>query len=242
VAAPKCARIRSLKFVAVGGAKTPAALIHAARDKGFPVYEGYGLSECGSVVSLNLPAADCPGSAGKPLPNRLVRIAADGEIEVGGQGIAHYLDEAPGQPPTQTPWLATGDLGHIDANGFLHIAGRKKNILITAFGRNVSPEWPESALLGTGMVAQAVVFGDARPYLVAAIVPLCAQLGHEALQAAVDRVNESLPDYARVRRWIVAEPFTPENGLATANGRARRDAIWQRYGQQIESLYDTCGD
>lgn len=231
-------RIRTLKFVAVGGAKTPAALIRAARDKGFPVYEGYGLSECGSVVSLNLPGADCPGSAGKPLPNRLVRIAADGEIEVGGKGIAHYL----GETPKQTQWLGTGDLGHVDANGFLHIGGRKKNILITAFGRNVSPEWPESALLGTGMLAQAVVFGDARPYLVAAIVPASTQLGPETLQAAVDRANEHLPDYAQIRRWIAVEPFTPANGLATANGRARRDAIWQRYRPQIESLYDTCGE
>ncbi|HZW13398.1 MAG TPA: AMP-binding protein [Noviherbaspirillum sp.] len=238
VAASNDERIRSLKFVAVGGAKTPAALIKAARDKGFPVYEGYGLSECGSVVSLNLPGADLPGSAGKPLPNRLVRIAAGGEIEVGGKGIAHYL----GETRKQIEWLPTGDIGRLDAAGFLHISGRKKNILITAFGRNVSPEWPESALIGTGLVAQAVVFGDARPYLVAAIVPMSAQVPPAALHAAVDRVNENLPDYAQIRRWIAVEPFAPVNGLATANGRPRRDAIWQRYQQQIESLYDTRGE
>lgn len=236
-AAPEDERIRSLKFVAVGGAKTPAALIRAARDKGFPVFEGYGLSECGSVVSLNLPGADRPGSAGKPLPNRLVRIAEDGEVEVGGKGIAHYL----GDPPRTDEWLATGDLGHLDANGFLHINGRKKNILITAFGRNVSPEWPESALIGTGVIAQAVVFGDARPCLVAAIVPMSAHAGTDALAAAVDKANEQLPDYAQIRRWVAVEAFTPENGLSTANGRPRRDAIWQRYREQIESLYDNCG-
>lgn len=238
VAAPRDERIRTLKFVAVGGAKTPAALIKAARDKGFPVYEGYGLSECGSVVSLNLPGADRPGSAGKPLSNRRIRIAADGEIEVGGQGIAHYL----GDPPKPVQWLATGDLGHLDEDGFLHIGGRKKNILITAYGRNVSPEWPEAALLGTGAVAQVVVFGDARPYLVAAIVPLSAQAGADAIQAAVDQANCQLPDYARIRRWIPADAFTPANGLATANGRPRRDAIWQRHERQIEFLYDTRGE
>lgn len=231
-------RIRTLKFVAVGGAKTPAALILAAREKGFPVFEGYGLSECGSVVSLNLPGADRPGSAGKPLSNRKVRIASDGEIEVGGQGIARYLD----QPPAQSEWLPTGDIGHLDSDGFLFISGRKKNVLITGFGRNISPEWPESILLGTGPIAQAVVFGDAQPYLVAAIVPLSAQFGPEVLQAAVDEANQALPDYARIHRWITVEPFSPANGLATANGRPRRDAIWQRYQRQIESLYETSGE
>lgn len=238
VARPDDERIRTLKFVAVGGAKTPAALIDAARRKGFPVYEGYGLSECGSVVSLNLPGADKPGSAGKPLPNRRVRIAADGEIEVGGKGIAHYLGEA----PRQAEWLPTGDLGHLDDDGFLFISGRKKNVLITAFGRNVSPEWPESVLQGTGAIAQAVAFGEARPYLVAAIVPLSAQVSADMLRAAVDKANQQLPDYARIRRWIAVEPFTAANGLATANGRPRRDAIWQRHAQQLESLYDPSGE
>lgn len=237
VARPGDERIRSLKFVAVGGAKTPAALIHAARAKGFPVYEGYGLSECGSVVSLNLPGADKPGSAGKPLPNRLVRIAADGEIEVGG-GIAHYL----GETSTPAEWLPTGDIGHLDDEGFLFISGRKKNILITAYGRNVSPEWPESVLLGTGLIGQAVVFGDARAFLVAAIVPLSAQVSPDMLQAAVDRANRDLPDYARIHRWIAVEPFTPASGLATANGRPRRDAIWQRHAPQLESLYASTFD
>lgn len=238
VAAPNDRRLRTLKYVAVGGAKTPVALIHAARSKGLPVYEGYGLSECGSVVSINLPGADNPGSAGKVLPNRRVRIAADGEIEVGGQGIAHYLGEA----PRPTEWLATGDLGHIDGDGFLHIDGRKKNILITAYGRNVSPEWPEAVLLGTGAIAQAVVFGDARPYLVAAIVPLAAHIGNELIQGAVDKANDQLPDYARVRRWFRAEPFSPANSMATPNGRPRRDAILNRYQQQLESAYETSGE
>ncbi|HEY0844428.1 MAG TPA: AMP-binding protein [Noviherbaspirillum sp.] len=238
VAQPGDARLRTLKFVAVGGAKTPSALIRSAREKGFPVYEGYGLSECGSVVSLNLPGADKPGSAGRPIPGRRVRIAADGEIEVGGGGIAHYL----GAPPNRSEWLPTGDLGHLDEDGFLFISGRKKNILITGYGRNVSPEWPESVLLGTGPIAQAVVFGDARPFLVAAIVPASPQVTREMLQAAVDRANRELPDYARIGRWIAVEPFRPENGLATANGRPRRDAIRERHARLLESLYEHPGE
>jgi long-subunit acyl-CoA synthetase (AMP-forming) len=227
-------RIGSLKYVAVGGARTPAALIGAAREKGFTVYEGYGLSECSSVVSLNLPGADRLGSCGKPLPNRRVRIAADGEIEVGGEGIASYLGEA----PKQIEWLPSGDQGHLDEDGFLYIDGRKKNILISAYGRNISPEWPESELLGAGPIAQAVVFGDACPYLVAAIVPLAGDVGTDRLQAAVDKANEALPDYARIRRWFPTDPFSTADQTATANGRPRREAIALRCGQQIAAAYD----
>jgi long-chain acyl-CoA synthetase len=234
VAAPNEARIKSLKFVAVGGAKTPARLIAAARAAGFPVYEGYGLSECSSVVALNLPGAERVGSVGRPLAQRALRIGAGGEIEVGGV-TARYL----GQPAAPGTWFGTGDLGHLDADGFLYIDGRKKDILITGYGRNVSPEWPEAALLGSGRIAQAVVVGDGQPYLAALIVPLSAQFNSQQIQAAVDLANADLPDYAQVRRWTLATPFGMANGLATANGRPRRAAIEQHYQQQIAALFHT---
>lgn len=227
-------RLSSLRFVAVGGARTPPQLIAAARARGFPVFEGYGLSECSSVVALNLPGATRDGSVGRPLPHRPVRIAADGEIEVGGSA-GHYL----GQAPAAEGWFATGDLGHLDSDGFLFVDGRKKDILITGFGRNVSPEWPETALLGSGAVAQAVVVGDGQPYLSALIVPAAAHIGPEQIAAAVERANRELPDYAQVRRWTLVPPFTPANGQATANGRPRRALIHQIYAGQIASLYDT---
>ena len=124
-------RLKSLKLVAVGGAKTPEALIVQAREKGIPAYEGYGLSECSSVVALNTPSANKLNSVGKALPNRKIRIAADGEIEISGQGFTHYL----GEVIAQEEWLKTGDIGHLDDEGYLFIDGRKKNILITSFGR-----------------------------------------------------------------------------------------------------------
>lgn len=232
--APDDPRLASLRFVAVGGARTSAHLIAAARERGFPVYEGYGLSECSSVVALNLPGAERSGSVGRVLPHRAVRIADDGEIEVHGN-LAHYL----GQAPCADAWLATGDLGHIDADGFLYIDGRKKDVLITGFGRNVSPEWPETALTGTGAVAQAVVVGDAMPYLIALIVPTAADIGAAQIAHAVALANRDLPDYAQVRRWIIAAPFTTANGQATANGRPRRQIIHLHYARQIASLYDT---
>jgi long-subunit acyl-CoA synthetase (AMP-forming) len=208
-------RPRALRFAAVGGAKVSPALLARARALGLPAYEGYGLSECASVVSLNLPGADRPGSAGRPLPHATVHIV-DREIHVGN--------------------LATGDLGRIDADGYLHVEGRRKHVLITSFGRNVSPEWPEAELLAGRAIAQAAVFGEARARLCALVVP-APGASDEAVEAQVRAANARLPDYARIGAWLRADaPFTPQNGHATANGRARRDALWQAYGERLDAV------
>ena len=248
-AGPGDERLASLRFAAVGGAKTPEEVLHAARARGIPVYEGYGLTECSSVVALNLPGAERIGSAGRPLAHRRVRVAADGEIEVGGGRFGQYLGDA--TPPDD--WLPTGDLGRIDDDGFLYVDGRKKNVLITGFlyvdgrkknvlitgfGRNVSPEWPESLLAGSGAIAQAVVTGDGGPHLVALLVPAAAPASADLLEAAVQRANAQLPDYARIGAWcVLPEAPSVHNGLATANGRPRRELIRARYAHLIESLY-----
>jgi long-subunit acyl-CoA synthetase (AMP-forming) len=210
----------SLKFAAVGGAKLAPALIARARAAGLPAYEGYGLSECASVVALNMPGADRPGSVGRPLPHAQVRIAS-GEIHVkcGGE------------------WLPTGDLGRRDEDGFLYVEGRRKHVLITSFGRNVSPEWPEAELLAGAAVAQAAVFGEAQPRLCALLVPAAPGIPDSVLEAQVLAANARLPDYARIARWLRADaPFTQHNGLATANGRLRREALWQAYGARLDAL------
>lgn len=234
IEAGRLAPPKRLRFAAVGGARVAPETLARARAAAIPVFEGYGLSECASVVTLNHPGADRPGSAGQPLPHLAVTLASDGEILVSGPMHLGYLGETPraeGMP------LATGDLGRIDEDGFLFVEGRKKNILITAFGRNIAPEWVESELRGEALVAQAVVFGEARPWLSAVIVTRGAA-SHAQIAQALEGVNTSLPDYARIRRFIAAEqPFTPANGLATANGRPRRDAIYARYQERLERLY-----
>lgn len=221
--AVRAAGLPTLKFVAVGGARVGRELLAQARRAGIPAYEGYGLSEAASVQTLNLPHADRPGSAGRPLPHTRLRIADDGEIWVSGSLMQGYVDFPPidGQG-----WWPTGDLGHIDADGFLHIDGRRRNVLITAFGRNVSPEWVETELQAAPAIAQAVVFGEGQPALSAVLWPARPELTDEVLAAAVAAANARLPDYARVAHWVrAAQPFTAEARMATANGRPLREAI-----------------
>ena len=157
-----------------------------------------------------------------------MRLAADHEIEVRGRGYAGVLG---GEAVPASDWIATGDLGSIDPDGFVQLSGRKKNVLITAFGRNVSPEWPEGLLMESGLLAQVMVMGDGEAQLSAVLVPLSASCAPARLAELVDEVNARLPDYARIARWVVSEPFTAVNGLATANGRLRRAAIVERFSQ-----------
>jgi long-subunit acyl-CoA synthetase (AMP-forming) len=223
----------SLKLVAVGGGHVSHALLERADRLGLPVYEGYGLTECASVVALNTPTARRIGSVGKPLAHVDLTIDAGGEIHVAGPAVSGYVggDHLPQR-------LATGDLGRLDGDGFLYVTGRRKNLFITSFGRNVSPEWVEAELCEEPAIAQAAVFGEARPWNVAIIVP-APSARPEQIRAAVDAANRRLPDYARVADWrSAAEPFTPGNGQLTTNGRNRRAAIWNCYRYELDALYD----
>jgi long-subunit acyl-CoA synthetase (AMP-forming) len=221
----------TLKFVAAGGAHVGSSAIAQARLAGLPAYEGYGLSEAGSVQTLNLPHADKPGSAGKTLPHARLRIDADGQVWAAGSLMLGYLGSDWAALPA---WLATGDLGRVDADGFLFIEGRRRNVLITSFGRNVSPEWVESELQASPAIAHAVVFGDGQPALAAVLWPTRAQASDDELAQAVARANARLPDYARIAGWIRGRaPFTAASGMTTANGRPRRDAIARLHADDL---------
>jgi long-chain acyl-CoA synthetase len=227
---------QSLKLVAVGGAAVGAPLIAAAQALGIPACEGYGLSEGASVQTLNLPGAERPGSAGRALPHARVRIAADGEIEVAGSLFSGYLGDRAPVPE----WWPSGDLGHIDDDGYLHVSGRKSNLLITSFGRNVSPEWVETVLRSHPAVLQAVVFGDGQPGLSAVLWPSRRDAEDAALRVAVDAANAALPDYARIATWTRGRAaFDAHTGLATANGRPQRAAILQRHAAALGMALET---
>ena len=216
-----------LKLVAVGGAAVGAPLVQAAQALGIPAMEGYGLSEGASVQTLNLPGASRPGSVGRVLPHAQLRVAADGELLVAGSLFSGYLGDTTPVPE----WWPSGDLGRIDAEGFVHVDGRKKNLLITGYGRNLSPEWIETTLRAHPAVLQAVVFGDGQPALSAVLWPTQAGAG---LQAAVDAANAALPDYARIARWTAGRAaFDASSGLATANGRPQRQAIQALHADEL---------
>lgn len=226
----------SLRFVAVGGAPVGTQWLNSARQLGIPVYEGYGLSEGASVQTLNLPWANRDGTVGRALAHSRIRVAADGEIEVRGSLFLGYVG-APECAATPDAWWPTGDLGHLDADGFLRIEGRKKNVLITSFGRNVSPEWVETALMQEPALPLAVVVGDGQAHLGAVV---WTQRPAEQVQAAIDRVNATLPDYAGIGRWVRADPSLRATCF-TPNGRPLRPSIESLYlnEAQHELLFST---
>lgn len=227
---------RSLRFIAVGGAAVSHALLERATKVGLPVFEGYGLSECCSVVSVNTAKHRLEGSVGKPLPHVKVAFAADGEILVAGSTMLGYTGNVASVANEQ--FWPTGDIGYLDDAGYLHIDGRKKNMFITSFGRNVSPEWVESQLTQSPQIAQAALFGEARPWNTALIVAM-PNSSEAQIDDVVNTVNAGLPDYARVHRWIrIAEPFSSKNHQLTPNFRLRRDVIWQAYANRVNELYE----
>jgi len=110
---------------------------------------------------------------------------------------------------------------------------------VTSFGRNVSPEWPESLLLDSPVIGQAAIFGEGRPYLAAVLSARTQAVTDQALDDAVRTANLQLPDYARIGTWLRArEPFVPGNGMVTANGRVRRSAVWARYGEELNAMFE----
>ncbi len=227
----------SLRFAAVGGGKSAQASLEKAHQLGLPVYEGYGLSECASVVSLNNPFHNKPGSVGKVLPHAKVRISEEGEIIVSGQSMLGYLGQGDLNGRKQNQDVHTGDLGHIDNEGFLYISGRKKNLIVSSFGRNISPEWVESEIQQAPQIAQVAIFGDAKPWLSAVVTPHKNSTKEEVEQVIQD-CNQRLPDYAQIKSWLVGvQAFTAENKQLTENGRLRRETIFEQYQGQLEQLY-----
>ncbi len=225
--------VPDLRFLAVGGASVSPDLLKRANKIGLPVFEGYGLSESASVVALNTPHANKIGSVGQLLPHLQIRISDEKEILVKGASYLGYTQEQ----QNNQEWLHTGDIGYLDEEGYLIINGRKKNIFITSFGRNVSPEWVERDLTNTPEIAQACLFGEAKPWNTALIVPSQGATA-EKITMTINQINQHLPDYAKVRKWLLAdEQFSTDNQQLTPNGRLKRDVIWQQYQHAINTLY-----
>jgi long-chain acyl-CoA synthetase len=179
-----------------------------------------------------------------PVKGCEVRIAEDGEIMIRGENVMHGYWRNPEETDRvlRDGWLATGDVGHFDEKGRLRITDRKKDILVNDKGDNVSPQRIEGMLTLQAEIAQAMVYGDRRPHLVALLVPDAEIAGapdlHEKLQRAVDRVNADLSVIEKVRRFILAdEPFSIENEQMTPSLKIRRHVISNVYGERLDALY-----
>jgi long-chain acyl-CoA synthetase len=220
----------SLRFIAVGGAPVGSALLRDAADLGLPVYQGYGLSEAGSVVAVNTPADNRPGSVGKPLPHSRVRIGSNGEIRIRGITFSGYVN---GPVHAANTDLCTGDYGYLDDDGYLYVTGRMQDRIITPYGRNVAPEWVESELQAHPDIMQAAVLGNGLSHLYAVLVGRPG-VSRQRLNQVVATVNARLPDYARIAGWTLADaPFSPADGTRSETGGLRRAVIEQSYAPRL---------
>ena len=217
----------SLQFIAVGGAKVSQKLLQQARDSGLPVYQGYGLSECASVVAL--------ASEKSPL-NSVGQLLSHSEGQVvNGQWVATanlflgYL----GQPETFYPAeFNTGDRVSLDEQGEMTINGRSKSLIINSFGRNIQPEWLEAELMATGLLRFAAVIGEAQPSISAILVPLDPSCKRGQLQVVIDHLNTTLPDYAQIKYFYCLPDIRQLSPMLTANNRPKRELLEQIFKQQ----------
>ena len=251
------------KWIVAGGAPLDPELLAFFRGAGVPVYEGYGLTETTAPCAFNVLGVPYhQGSVGIAFPGFELRIAEDGEIQVKGASVFpkyHKNGEATEDSFTEDGWYKTGDLGRIDDDGFLYIIGRKKDLIITAGGKNVSPGPIEDVIKRCEFVSQALVLGDKRPFISALIT-----LDEEALrpwleskglnrdmsmeeassnaavraevQKWVDQANEGVSRAESVRKFIILpEEFTQENGLMTASMKVIRPKVIQRYATLLNT-------
>jgi len=213
-----------LVFVAVGGARVGESLMRRAQSLGIPAYEGYGLTEFGSVAILNTPQARRIGSVGKPLPGVTVELAADGEICL---STTLWQTDTDAQPATKIT-VQTGDFGSIDNDGFIYVHGRKSNLIVLSSGRNVSPEWVETELNSSPLIRQSYVFSETGSDLSTLLVTNGPGVANSAVDAEVERINQRLPAYAQIKHsHRLSSPFSRDNQMLTANGRLRRLQIEQ---------------
>jgi long-chain acyl-CoA synthetase len=214
---------------------------------GVPVIEGYGLTETASSATVNEPAEFRIGTVGRPVEDAEIRLAEDGEILIRSDSVfaGYYKEpEATSAALTDDGWLRTGDVGEIDDEGFLRITDRKKDLIITAGGKNIAPQNLENALKASRFVSQALVVGDRRPYVTALVTLDDAEVApsgrdpQELVQEIVDEVNRDRTRVEQIKRFVVLpRDFSQDEGEVTPTLKLRRRVIHEHFADEIERLY-----
>jgi long-chain acyl-CoA synthetase len=250
------------EYAISGGAPLGERLAHFFRGVGLPVLEGYGLTETTAALTVNLPGAQRIGTVGQPLPGTAVRVGDDGELMFrGGQIFVGYWrsDAATAEAVDADGWFRTGDLGEIDDDGFVRITGRKKETLVTAGGKNVAPAVLEDRVRAHTLVSQAMVVGEAKPF-VAALVTLdpealqawlsqhgksgkMADLVDDAdlraeVQTAIDDANSAVSRAEAIRKFVILPvDWTEQTGELTPTLKLKRTVVMRSFHDEVEALY-----
>ena len=253
----------NLRYIVSGGAPLATDLAHFYAGMGITLIQGYGLSETTGPIAVQHIGKNPVGSVGLPLPGNFITIAKDGEILVRGQSVMpgyYHLPEQTAEVMPDGTWFHTGDLGSIDRKGQLTITGRKKELIVTAGGKNVSPEVLEDALATHPLIANVIVVGDQRPYVGALFtldadmlpdwlskhgLPQCspteaAELPavRESLEKAVERANKAVSRAESIRKFrIIDATFTIANGYVTPSMKLRRRKVLTDYAYEVDALY-----
>jgi len=251
-----------LKAMVSGGAPLNPEIGRFFLALGVRLLQGYGQTEAAPVIACNVPTRIKIDTVGPPLDGVRVKIAGDGEILVAGDNVmkGYWNDPEATARTLEDGWLKTGDVGLLDDDGYIRITDRKRDFIKTSGGETISPARVEGYLTLEPEIAQAMVFGDRRPYLVAVVVPdadfaaahsppdspaedFRALAGDpefaRAIGAVVARVNRGLSPIERVRRFVIAsEPFTIANGQMTPTLKIKRHVIREVYGAALDALYD----
>ncbi|HEY0485195.1 MAG TPA: AMP-binding protein, partial [Mycobacteriales bacterium] len=251
-------------FAVSGGGPLGARLGHFFRGIGLAVYEGYGLTETSAPSTVNQPEAIKIGTVGRPLPSVGIRIAHDGEVLISGPHLfsGYWQNEAATKEALDGDgWFHTGDLGELDADGFLSITGRKKEIIVTAGGKNVAPAVLEDRVRAHGLVSQCLVVGDQQPFIAALVTidpeafdPWKERAGKPAgasvadlvddpdlraeVQGAVDEANKAVSKAEAVKKFVILpQDFTEEGGEMTPSLKVKRHVVLQQYAEDVAALY-----
>jgi long-chain acyl-CoA synthetase len=251
-----------LRYLVSGSAPLPVPVAEFFFGVGLPIIEGYGLTETAPILTVNPPSAPRAGTVGKAVRGVELRIAADGEVLARGPNImtGYYNKPDATSEVIKDGWLHTGDIGALDADGYLSITDRKKDLLVTSGGKKIAPQPLESALKQSPLIAEAVVLGDRRRYASALIVPdfatlerRLAELGKPSApraelvtrpdvlslyQEVVDGLNRDLAQYERIKRiCVLPREFSMESGELTPSLKVRRKVVEEKWREEIEALY-----